>query len=75
MNRTTARHTAASRVSGWRKSTRSADSGNGNCVEARAAEAGFEIRDSKLNDESPIFGLSVTDFNGLVSGIKAHRVS
>lgn len=61
---------------GWRKSTRSNNSGNGQeCVEARAAGAGFEIRDSKLNDESPIFGLSVTDFNGLVSGIKAHRIS
>lgn len=56
----------------WRKSSRS--SGNGNCVEARAAEAGFEIRDSKLNDESPIFGLSVTDFNRLVTDIKAHRI-
>lgn len=49
----------------WRKSSRSANSG-GNCVEARAYEGAFEVRDSKLGDSSPIFGLATEDFQGLL---------
>jgi len=49
----------------WRKSSRSADQG-GNCVEARTAATGFQVRDSKLGDDSPIFGLAVTEFTSLL---------
>lgn len=50
----------------WRKSSRSADSGNGNCVEARSNSDRFELRDSKLGDESPIFAVSAGDFGALL---------
>ncbi|WP_205327650.1 DUF397 domain-containing protein [Glycomyces sp. YM15] len=50
----------------WRKSSRSADSGNGNCVEARAHDGAFDVRDSKLNDASPIFTIPTGDFQALL---------
>lgn len=50
---------------GWRKSTRSGTEGN-NCVEARVTARGFQVRDSKLSDESPIFGLAADDFTALL---------
>lgn len=49
----------------WRKSSRSGNSG-GNCVEARAKENEFEVRDSKLGESSPIFELCAEDFQGLL---------
>ncbi|GAB3224036.1 hypothetical protein GCM10027447_12230 [Glycomyces halotolerans] len=49
----------------WRKSSRSGNSG-ANCVEARAGEGAFEVRDSKLGDGSPIFGVAVGDFESLL---------
>jgi hypothetical protein len=49
----------------WRKSSRSGNSG-GNCVEARAKENEFEVRDSKLGETSPIFELCAEDFQGLL---------
>lgn len=49
----------------WRKSTRSANSG-GNCVEVRASEDGFEVRDSKLGGASPIFGFGTEDLRSLL---------
>lgn len=49
----------------WRKSSRSQGNG-GNCVEARPESEGFQVRDSKLGDDSPIFGLAVTDFQSLL---------
>jgi hypothetical protein len=52
-------------TSAWRKSTRSGNSG-GNCVETRTNQGAFEVRDSKLGDGSPIFGLKVTDFESLL---------
>lgn len=52
---------------GWRKSTRSSSSGNGDCVEARKASAGFEVRDSKLGDGSPILGVAASDFAALLA--------
>ncbi|MFG3338737.1 DUF397 domain-containing protein [Glycomyces sp. NPDC048151] len=55
------------RRDGWRKSTRSNNSGNGqDCVEARATGAAFEVRDSKLGEQSPIFDLSSSDFAALL---------
>lgn len=50
----------------WRKSSRSSSQGNGDCVEARANEGSFEVRDSKLGDGSPIFGVRVEDFQSLL---------
>lgn len=50
----------------WRKSSRSTGNGSSNCVETRAAGSGFEVRDSKLADDSPIFGLSASDFTALL---------
>lgn len=49
----------------WRKSSRSQGNG-GNCVEARPDNEGFQVRDSKLGDDSPIFGLAATDFQSLL---------
>ncbi|MEU5156516.1 DUF397 domain-containing protein [Glycomyces sp. NPDC021274] len=55
----------------WRKSTRSANTGNGDCVEARPAPAGFELRDSKLGSDSPIFALPTADFTTLLGNLKS----
>lgn len=52
-------------TSPWRKSRRSNDQG-ANCVEARTNEDQFEVRDSKLGEESPIFELKTTDFQSLL---------
>ena len=49
----------------WRKSTRSGDSGP-NCVEARTSEGEFQVRDSKLGDDSPIFDLATEEFKSLL---------
>ena len=55
----------------WRKSSRSGNGEAGsNCVEARAAGAGFEVRDSKLPEDSPIFGLAQSDFVALLDTAK-----
>nr|WP_081913360.1 DUF397 domain-containing protein [Glycomyces sp. NRRL B-16210] len=50
----------------WRKSTRSNNSGNDQCVEARSICTGYQVRDSKLGDDSPVFDLAATDFAGLL---------
>lgn len=49
----------------WRKSSRSGNSG-ANCVEARTAPVGFQVRDSKLGDDSPIFDLPREEFESLL---------
>lgn len=49
----------------WRKSSRSGNSG-ANCVEARTGETGFQVRDSKLGDDSPIFDLRTEEFTSLL---------
>jgi len=49
----------------WRKSSRSGNSG-ANCVEARASKGAFEVRDSKLGESSPIFGVQTEDFQSLL---------
>lgn len=55
----------------WRKSSRS---GNGEAgsdrVEARAIMAGFEVRDSKLSEDSPVFGLEAGDFAAFLESAK-----
>lgn len=50
----------------WRKSSRSSSQGNGDCVEARAAEGGFQMRDSKLGDKSPVFDLAPEEFGSVL---------
>ncbi|THV39643.1 DUF397 domain-containing protein [Glycomyces buryatensis] len=61
---------------GWRKSSRSANNGNGSdCVEARATGDGFEVRDSKLGMESPRFPLSTNAFGSLLTGIKSGEIA
>lgn len=52
----------------WRKSSRS--QGGGQCVEARLAETGPQVRDSKLGDASPILSLSRNDFAGLLRAVR-----
>lgn len=54
------------RVSSWRKSSRSGGQTNSDCVEARAIAADFQVRDSKLGEESPVFDLPAADFTGLL---------
>ena len=58
----------------WRKSSRSSNSGDQNCVEARAEaqedEQSFQVRDSKLGEDSPIFGLSASDFESLLGAAR-----
>lgn len=49
----------------WRKSSRSQGNG-GNCVEARPAADGFQVRDSKLDEQSPIFDLARSEFESLL---------
>lgn len=60
-------HDATGWNTSWRKSSRSADSGNGNCFEARSTGVGFEVRDSKLGNGSPIFDLGADDFIALLA--------
>lgn len=54
------------RQTGWRKSSRSNSQTNNECVEARAIAADFQVRDSKLGEESPVFDLPAADFTGLL---------
>ncbi|WP_026932499.1 DUF397 domain-containing protein [Glycomyces tenuis] len=55
----------------WRKSSRSGNGDAGsNCVAARAAGAGFEVRDSKPSEDSPVFGLAQGDFVALQENAK-----
>ncbi|RRS02124.1 DUF397 domain-containing protein [Glycomyces terrestris] len=52
----------------WRKSARSNGSGTSECVELCACtDDGFHIRDSKLGDDSPVFGLASADLTALLS--------
>jgi hypothetical protein len=50
----------------WRKSTRSNNTAQTDCVEARNTAAGFQVRDSKLGHDSPVFDLTAADFTGLL---------
>lgn len=51
----------------WRKSSRSSSGSGNQCVEARAAEGRFEVRDSKLGEASPILDLSGTDWRSFLA--------
>jgi hypothetical protein len=54
----------------WRKSTRSGGGDDSQCVEARSQSGAFQVRDSKLGHDSPIFNLGATDFKALLSGVE-----
>jgi hypothetical protein len=51
----------------WRKSSRSSGADDSSCVEARTQSGAFQVRDSKLGHDSPIFDLTPTDFKALLS--------
>ncbi|MEV3936490.1 DUF397 domain-containing protein [Glycomyces sp. NPDC049804] len=53
----------------WRKSTLSGADNNSNCVEVAfcSDDAGFHLRDSKLDTDSPVFDLSPKDFGALIN--------
>jgi hypothetical protein len=53
----------------WRKSTRSGGGNNTNCVEVSfcSDDAGFHLRDSKLDTASPVFDLSPKDLSALIN--------
>jgi hypothetical protein len=53
----------------WRKGTRSGSGNNSDCVEVSfcADDAGFHLRDSKLDMDSPVFDLSPKDFGALMN--------
>ncbi|WP_335988541.1 DUF397 domain-containing protein [Glycomyces sp. MUSA5-2] len=74
MNRKLATPSSTSQAAGWRKSSRSADSGNGNCVEVRVSALGFEVRDSKLGASSPILEATRLDFLAMLTATESdHR--
>nr|WP_100446407.1 DUF397 domain-containing protein [Glycomyces xiaoerkulensis] len=50
----------------WRRSSRSNSSSNADCVEARHLTSGFQVRDSKLGHDSPVFDLPAGDFAALL---------
>lgn len=51
----------------WRKASRSSASGpDQNCVEARSFEGQFQVRDSKLGHDSPVFALDAAEFATLL---------
>jgi hypothetical protein len=55
----------------WRKSSRSGNGDAGSdCVEARAAGSGFQVRDSKLSEDSPVFGLAPGEFIALLESAR-----
>lgn len=51
----------------WRKSSRSGSGDDSNCLEARSESGGFQVRDSKLGHDSPIFDLGAVDFKALLA--------
>jgi hypothetical protein len=55
--------------SNWRKSSRSSGNDNSACVEARPSSGGFELRDSKLGDGSPILSASSADWLGFLAAV------
>lgn len=59
----------------WRKSSRSTGNGSSNCVEVRCVPTGYEVRDSKLGDLSPVIALSAPDFEALLTSAAANTPS
>lgn len=57
----------------WRKSSRSGSQG-GQCVEARTLSGGYQVRDSKLGNASPILGVDRAEFTALLTDLKSGRL-
>ncbi|MEV3934425.1 DUF397 domain-containing protein [Glycomyces sp. NPDC049804] len=51
----------------WRKSSRSGGGDDSQCLEARSQFGAFQVRDSKLGHDSPIFDLGAVDFKALLA--------
>jgi hypothetical protein len=58
------------RTTSWRKSSRSTNSGDQNCVEVRKSGPQFQFRDSKLGGDSPIFVLAAEEYTGLLGAAR-----
>lgn len=54
----------------WRKSSRSSGTNSDNCVEARTSAGMFQVRDSKLGHDSPVFALGANDFQALLGATR-----
>lgn len=55
----------------WRKSTKSSSNGNaGQCVETRLAAGQFQLRDSKLDSQSPLITISAIELSSLLAMLK-----
>ncbi|MDA1387508.1 MULTISPECIES: DUF397 domain-containing protein [Glycomyces] len=57
----------------WRKSSRSSDSGNGQCVEVAGLVSAVAVRDSKLPTEGEFPHLLVNpgDWSAFLAGVKS----
>lgn len=58
------------KTTSWRKSSRSNSTGDNNCVEARVSEGSFQVRDSKMGNDSPIFDLDMKEFGSLLGAAR-----
>lgn len=58
----------------WRRSTRSG--GNGNCVEAAAANENVAVRDSKVSTgtEFPMLTVTQTEWAGLTKAVRSGKL-
>jgi hypothetical protein len=54
------------KTTSWRKASRSSGNNNSDCVELRRDGENFQVRDSKLDGESPIFEFSAQDLKSLL---------
>jgi hypothetical protein len=54
----------------WRKSSRSGQGQDNNCVEVRLNGDDPQVSDSKLADDRPILTVSASSYNGLLAWVK-----
>ena len=54
----------------WRKSSRSGQGQDANCVEVRLDGDVPQVSDSKLADDRPILTVSASSYNGLLAWVK-----
>lgn len=54
----------------WRKSSRSGQGQDNNCVEVRLNGDDPQVSDSKLTDDRPILTVSASSYNGLLAWVK-----
>lgn len=56
----------------WRKSSRSGQGQDANCVEVRLNKGTPQVSDSKLADDRPILTVTTESYNGFLSWVKRH---